>query len=178
MNIEELQEKFEQLASTIDWIKTKLVDLQEEKGLAPVKTPYEVEVPEDIDDYYYTNEYGKVDYLEGYNTSYEKNKYIRGLAFKTEEEAEQYDKERILLFKMHKWAEEHNGGWMADWYDCTERKYNVKYDDEDKEFFVDSYYYSCFFTKIPVFKSYGIAQQFIEEFGEQIKEVFFNKKGN
>ena len=52
MNNEELQEKLEQLASAIDWIKTKLVDLQEEKGLAPVKTPYEVKVPEDIEDYY------------------------------------------------------------------------------------------------------------------------------
>ena len=56
MNSEEIQEKFEQLASAIDWIKTKLVDLQEEKGLAPVKTPYEVEVPEDIGNYYYVSE--------------------------------------------------------------------------------------------------------------------------
>ena len=40
MTNEELQQKIEQLASVINWIKTKLVDLQEEKGLAPVKTSY------------------------------------------------------------------------------------------------------------------------------------------
>lgn len=170
MNNEELQEKFEQLASAIDWIKTKLVDLQEEKGLAPVKTPYEVEVPEDIDDYYYTNEYGKVDYLEGYNTSYEKNKYIRGLAFKTEEEAEQYDKERILLFKLHKWAEEHNGGWKPNW-ENRETKYHITYEMEQEFFNIE--YCVCYqqFSKLPYFKTEKIAKQFIEEFGEEIKEV-------
>ena len=52
MNNEDLQEMIEQLASTIDWIKTKIVDLQEEKGLAPIKAPYEVEVPGDLEDYY------------------------------------------------------------------------------------------------------------------------------
>ena len=170
MNNEELQEKFEQLASAIDWIKTKLVDLQEEKGLAPVKTPYEVEVPEDIDDYYYTNEYGKVDYLEGYNTSYEKNKYIRGLAFKTEEEAEQYDKERILLFKLHKWAEEHNGGWKPNW-ENRETKYHITYEMEQEFFNIE--YCVCYqqFSKLPYFKTEKIAKQFIEEFRKEIIEV-------
>lgn len=175
MNNEEIQEKFEQLASAIDWIKTKLVDLQEEKGLAPVKTPYEVEVPEDIDDYYYTNEYGKVDYLDGYNTSYEKNKYIRGLAFKTEEEAEKYDKERILLFKMHKWAEEHNEGWT--FHENNTFNFYVIYKNSDKKLDVSWCSSIQSFTKLPYFKSREIAEQFIEEFGEQIKEVFFNKKG-
>lgn len=170
MNNEEIQEKFEQLASAIDWIKTKLVDLQEEKGLAPVKTPYEVEVPEDIDDYYYTNEYGKVDYLEGYNTSYEKNKYIRGLAFKTEEEAEKYDKERILLFKMHKWAEEHNGGWKPNW-ENRETKYHITYEMEQEFFNIE--YCVCYqqFSKLPYFKTEKIAKQFIEEFRKEIIEV-------
>lgn len=170
MNNEEIQEKFEQLASAIDWIKTKLVDLQEEKGLAPVKTPYEVEVPEDIDDYYYTNEYGKVDYLDGYNTSYEKNKYIRGLAFKTEEEAEKYDKERILLFKMHKWAEEHNGGWKPNW-ENRETKYHITYEMEQEFFNIE--YCVCYqqFSKLPYFKTEKIAKQFIEEFRKEIIEV-------
>lgn len=168
MTNEEIQEKFEQLASAIDWIKTKLVDLQEEKGLAPVKTPYEVEVPEDIDNYYYTDEYGKVDYLEGYNSSYEKNKYIRGLAFKTEEEAEQYDKECILLFKLHKWAEEHNGGWMLNWK-ANEPKYYVTYDYYG---FSIKWSYLCNnFIKLPYFKSREIVEQFINEFGDEIIEV-------
>ena len=50
--------------------------------------------------------------------------YKRGLAFKTKKEAKKYDKELILLFKLHKWAEEHNEGWYPDWED-SEDKYFI-----------------------------------------------------
>lgn len=171
MNNEEIQEKFEQLASAIDWIKTKLVDLQEEKGLAPVKTPYEVEVPEDIGDYYNPDEFGVVDRLEEFSTAYGENCYIRGLALKTREEAEQYDKERILLFKLHKWAEEHNEGWIPNWNDIYEKKHYIAFEKEGEIFDVN--WCMCYrqFTKLPYFKSVELAREFVEEFGEQIKEV-------
>lgn len=172
MNIEGLQEKLEQLASSIDWIKTKLVDLQEEKGLAPVKTPYEVEVPEDIENYYYVDEIGSVNLLlDSFVESDYDELYKRGLAFKTREEAEQFDKERILLFKLHKWAEKYNGGWTPNWDDYEEKQYYVVYDYEDKKFYVRYEHYSETFTKLPYFKSYNLVNQFIEEFGDEIKEV-------
>lgn len=168
MNNEELQEKFEQLASTLDWIKTKLVDLQEEKGLAPVKTPYEVEVPEDLEKYYFLDETGNIVYKALYSSNYQKKTFIHGLAFKTKEEAEQHDKERILLFKLHKWAEEHNGGWKPNWND-DDLKYYVEYEYNEFEIKHDVCYRT--FTKLPYFESEKIAEQFIEEFGEEIKEV-------
>ena len=169
---EELQEKFEQLASTIDWIKTKIVDLQEEKGLAPIKAPYEVEVPEDIGNYYFVNECGAITLLKDvfFSVDYEKV-YQRGLAFKTKEEAEQFDKERILLFKLHKWAEEHNGGWTPNWRDFDEYKYSVSLDCDEYKLFVKESWYDNAFSKLPYFKSEKIVEQFIEEFGEEIKEV-------
>ena len=171
MNIEELQEKFEQLASTIDWIKTKLVDLQEEKGLAPVKTPYEVEVPEDIENYYYVDEGGDIKRAFIFNETWVEKVYQNGLIFKTEEEAEKYYKERILLFKLHKWAEEHNRGWFPDWEECDD-KYYITY-----HYGLDCFQTACeyredIFCKLPYFKTEEIAEQFIEEFGEEIKEVF------
>ena len=169
MNNEEIQEKFEQLASAIDWIKTKLVDLQEEKGLVPVKTPYEVEVPTDIEDYYSTGIYGIVDRLEDFSAPFRENCYIRGLAFKTREQAEQHDKELILLFKLHKWAEEHNGDWTLNWK-ANEPKYYVTYDYYG---FSIKWNYLCNnFIKLPYFKTKELAEQFIDEFGEEIKEVF------
>lgn len=173
MNNEEIQEKFEQLASAIDWIKTKLVDLQEGKGLAPVKTPYEVKVPEDIEDYYFLDETGNIVYKALYSSNYQKKTFIHGLAFKTKEEAEQHDKERILLFKLHKWAEEHNGDWTPNWNETSKAKYCVEYNNYSREFIVD--YYSGIFTfsKLPYFKSKEIAEQFIEEFGDEIKEVLY-----
>lgn len=169
---EELQEKLEQLASSIDWIKTKLVDLQEEKGLAPVKTPYEVEVPEDIGNYYYVSESGDIDLVEDvfHDIDYE-GLYLRGLAFKTREEAEQFDKERILLFKMHKWAEEHNGGWTPNWNDYKEEKWTVMYHNECEEFEIYENYRYREFLKLPYFESEEIAELFIKEFGDEIKEV-------
>ena len=124
MTNEELQEKFEQLASAIDWIKTKLVDLQEEKGLVPVKTPYEVKVPEDIRGYYYADEIGEI-YVVGDIISIDAYKeiYQRGITFETKREVKQYERERILLFKFHKWAEEHNEGWTPDWEECDDKFY-------------------------------------------------------
>ena len=170
MTNEELQEKFEQLASSIDWIKTKLVDLQEEKGLAPVKTPYEVEVPEDIDDYYFTDKYGDIYILDGFSTEFVHSHYQRGLAFKTKEEAKQYDKERILLLKLHKWAEEHNGGWKPNW-EGNGVKWYVIY-ETDRNILKINWCVCCRqFIKLPYFKSEELAREFIDKFGDEIIEV-------
>ena len=172
MTNEELQEKFEQLESSIDWIKINLIELQEINGLAPVKTPYEVEVPEDIGDYYYADEIGELYIVRDIISSQAyKEVYQRGIPFKTEEEVEQYDKERILLFKLHKWAEEHNEGWKPNWNDFKEKQYYVVYDFEDKKFYIRYEHYSETFTKLPYFKSYNLAEQFIDEFGNEIIEV-------
>lgn len=133
------------------------------------KKSYEVEIPEDINHLGYLDEDGYCIPLENYEYKNKKNIYIRGLAFKTTEQAEQYDKERILLFKLHKWAEERNGGWTPNWNDLDEGKWAVRYEgDIFYKYLVYSYQY---FLKLPYFKSEEIAEQFIEEFGNEIKEV-------
>ena len=135
------------------------------------KQPYRIKFPDDIGDYYIMNEYGEVYSLEEFSTNYALCHYERGLTFKTVEEAEQYDKERILLFKMHKWAEEHNGGWIPNWKDFKEEKYTIVYDHDCKKFYVYLNFYYGDLSKLPLFKTEKIAEQFIEEFGEEIKEV-------
>ena len=173
MTNKELQQKVEQLENAIDWIKTKLVDLQEEKGLAPVKTPYEVEVPEDIDDYYFVSELGAITLLKDvfFSAGYEKV-YQRGLAFKTIEEAEQFDKERILINKLKDWAKKHQGDWTPDWSNFNEIKRYITCKKEQGEFDMNFCRTFRHFIKLPYFKSEEIAEQFIEEFGDEIKEVF------
>lgn len=164
MNIKEFEKELNRVEQVVTGLRNKLLESKADK-----KT-YEVEVPDDIDDYYYTDEYGKVNYLEGYNSSYEKNKYIRGLAFKTEEEAEQYDKERILLFKLHKWAEEHNEGWTPNW-EGEGVKWYVTY-ETDRNILKVNWCVCCRqFIKLPYFKSEELAREFIEKFGEEIIEV-------
>lgn len=173
MNNEELQEKLEQLASAIDWIKTKLVDLQEEKGLAPVKTPYEVKVPEDIEDYYTVNRVGCIQKLNNESKFILENMYRRGLIFKTRAEAKQFDKERILINKFKDWAKKYNEGWTLDWEGDEKGSYNIRHVNQSKMLESFYSYYYLDFTKLPYFKSEEIAEQFIEEFGDEIKEVLY-----
>lgn len=164
MTNKELQQQIEQLEQQIKDLKVKLESKVE-------KEPYEVKVPTDIEDYYSVDMFGEVDYLDYFSTDYGENCYIRGLAFETREEAEEYEKERILLFKMHKWAEEHNGGWTPNWKDTDEEKYTVRYDYADNQ--LETFYSYSYkeFSKLPYFISDDTAQQFIEEFGDEIKEV-------
>lgn len=135
------------------------------------KKPYEVEVPEDLE-YYLTNTpLGREVLLMNYLQENRGDIYIRGLAFKNRKELEQYDKERILLFKLHKWAEEHNGDWTPNWNDYKEEKWTVMYHNECEEFEVYENYRYREFLKLPYFESEEIAELFIKEFGDEIKEV-------
>ena len=165
MTNEELQQQIEQLEQQIKDLKVKLEEKAEKK-------PYEVEVPEDIENYYYVDEIGEI-YKVGSTISSVayKDIYQCGLAFKNRKELEQFDKERILLFKLHKWAEEHNGGWTPNWNDYNEEKWTVMYHNECEEFEIYENYCYREFLKLPYFKTEAIAEQFIEEFGDEIKEV-------
>ena len=134
------------------------------------KKLYKVKGPEDIENYYYVDADGLIESLLSYSDEIQKGIFKRGLAFKTKEEAEQHDKERILLFKLHKWAEEHNRGWTPDW-EGNGAKWYVTY-ETDRNILKINWCVCCRqFTKLPYFKSEEIAQQFIEEFGEEIIEV-------
>ena len=130
MTNEELEQKVKRLEEELTEVRIEL--LERKASFIPYK-PYEVEVPKDID-YYYVDELGGIHSVGELSNYYDFEKiYRRGLAFKTKEEAEKYDKERILLFKLHKWAEEHNGGWTPNWSDFDEEKYTVRYDYSDNQ---------------------------------------------
>lgn len=135
------------------------------------KKPYEVEVPDDIENYYIIDETGALDYVFIYAKQNQKEVYQRGLAFERRAEAEQFDKERILLFKMHKWAEEHNGGWIPNWESEDELKFYITYENNDGDYGVAWTTSYKIFPILPILKSEEIAEQFIKEFGEEIKEV-------
>ena len=168
MTNEELEQKVKQLEEQLTELRFKI--LESEGGLIPYK-PYKVEVPEDIDDYVYINNFGNIYNLNTLTIVEIEKIYKRGLAFKTREEAEQFDKERMLLFKFHKWAEEHNEGWIPNWKDFDEEKSTIIYDNNHEELETYETYFYRDFTKLPVLKSEKIVEQFIEEFGEEIKEV-------
>lgn len=137
------------------------------------KKLYRVDYPKNLEDLYYADVDGAVDLVGIHFGETQREIYKRGVTFKTVKEAEQYDRERILLFKLHKWAEEHNEGWTPNWRDFDEYKYSVSCDCDEYRLFVKDSWYENTFSKLPYFISEEIAKQFIEEFGDEIKEVLY-----
>lgn len=170
MTSEELEREIkrleEQIEDQINILRSKFLESEANKKL------YEVKVPEDIEKYYYADEIGELYIVKDIISSRAyKEIYQRGIPFKTKEEAQQFDEERILLFKLHKWAEEHNEGWIPDWNEVNEKKHYITLEKEGGLFDMNYCRRYRQFTKLPYFKSREIAEQFIEEFGEEIKEV-------
>ena len=165
MTNEELEQKVKRLEEQLTEVRIELLERKADKK------PYEVEVPEDIGDYVFVTESGNIKTIHFSPRTWTEEVYRSGLLFKTEEEAEKYDKERVLLFKMHKWAEEHNEGWTPDWEDFHEIKYYIICRKEQREFDINRCRRFRPLTKLPYFKTEEIAEQFIEEFGEEIIEV-------
>lgn len=165
MTNEELRQEIEQLKQVITEMR---INWLESKGET---IPYQVKIPTDLENYYTIDIDGSIEGLYGYTNEIRVLFYLRGLAFKTKTEAEQHLKKSMLLFKLRKWAEEHADGWIPNWKDFDEEKCTVMYDNEDKKFDTYETYIYRDFTKLPVFKSEEIAEQFIKEFGEEIKEV-------
>ena len=166
MTNEEFEKELKRIEQVVTELRNKLLESKVDKK------PYEVEVPEDIGDYYFVSELGVITLLKDvfFSAGYEKV-YQRGLAFKTKEEAEQFDKERVLINKLKNWAEEHQGDWTPNWEDIKEEKWSVMYDDKNKELETYVNYKKQDFLKLPYFKTQELAEQFIEEFGDEIKEV-------
>lgn len=99
-------------------------------------------------------------------------RFENGLFFETIEEAKHHLKECKLLFTIKKWAKEKNEGWEPDWGNGFEDKYYIENLDMLR---VNSATRINKFSKLPYFKSEEIAQECIDTFGEEIKEVLCNE---
>ena len=89
MTNEELEQKVKRLEEQLTEVR---IELLERKAEPIPYRPYEVEVPEDIEDYYTVNRVGCIQKLNNVSKFILENMYRRGLAFKTREQAELYDK--------------------------------------------------------------------------------------
>ena len=175
MNYKELEQEVKRLEEQITELRSKILESNAKLKSIPNR-PYEVEVPEDIEDYYTLDGYGKVYSLKGFSMNYTRCQYERGLAFKTREQAEQFKKEQILLFKLHKWAEEHQGDWIPNWNDDDEKIYEVQIDRFpmygcDSPLVINEVEEVRSVSIFPYFYSHEIAREFIDEFRGEIEEV-------
>ena len=138
------------------------------------KEEFELTYPKNSETVYYiSTATGKVKSVDFFNEDeVDKNLFEYGLYFKTSEEVEQYLKECKLLFKLHQWAKLKNDGWEPDFTD-DETKYYISCECSygAKKLKVDWYINSVKFLKLPYFKTYLIAEECIDIFGKEIKEV-------
>lgn len=163
MNKEELIKEYDEKAKALrDEFLSKLGEDKKE---------FELTYPEDGQTVYQINgvflkiwdfNYSRLDYDA-------KNMFEHGYVYYTKEEAEQYLKERKLLFKLQQWAKLKNDGWKPDWEKGN--KYYIFYNYSCCEFETSSTVISDNFKKLPYFKSREIAQECIDLFGDEIKEV-------
>lgn len=165
MNKEELLEEFDKRQKALrDEFISKLEDDKKE---------FELIYPEDDTKLYYFNSDYEIDYLYFYeDNQYIVERYKKGACFETKEEAEQHLKEQRLIFKIKKWAEIHNEGWEPDWSDWDINKFIICYDGRDEGLEIDVWGNTSHISVLPAFKTRGIAQACIDEFGEEIREVF------
>ena len=136
------------------------------------KKPYEISYPKHNKIVFYID-----DYLGGFKErtfditdSCDKRLYDMGLYFDTLEEAEQFKREQTLIKKIKCWAKEQQGDWVPNWNDGNETKYHISF--KNNRLSIWHWYTNNLSTKLPRFKSQEIAQACIDEFGEEIIEVF------
>ena len=164
--IQELTERIENSQAEIDELKQELEKLQ--------KKPYEISYPKHNKIVFYID-----DYLGGFKErtfditdSCDKRLYDMGLYFDTLEEAEQFKREQTLIKKIKCYAKEQQGDWKPDWSNTNQPKYCVDVDRFNKEIICECGWGYDKLSKLPCFKSRKIAQACIDEFEDEILEVF------
>ncbi|WP_314038935.1 hypothetical protein [Gemella morbillorum] len=164
--IQELTARIEHSQAEIDELKEELRKLQ--------KKPYEISYPKPKSKAYYINNYTGEIHCILLNVIDEKVKYLyeTGIYFDTKEEAEQFKREQTLIKKIKCWAKEQQGDWKLDWSDKNQCKYSIDVERFNKETICDWCWGHDKLSKLPYFKTEEIAQACIDEFGDEILEVF------
>ena len=160
----EKEQRIQELSNEINKLKQELEELQDKS--------YEISYPDNGTEVYFINDYYG-DIAEREYDAFDKNYkhlYDTGLYFDTEEEAEQFKREQTLIKKIKCWTREQQGNWKPDWSDYEQKKHMIILNYN--ELSIIHWYTNDLLTKLPYFKLYEIAQACIDEFGEEILEVF------
>ena len=164
------REKFEKFYETIcesfdDFLKRKSLV----KDAWEMKCPYECG-----DNHYFLQSSGDV-FSDSWDGIEADNKYFsQGNIFLTEEAAELEAKRRNLLTRFRAFRDECNGDWEPDWKNAYENKLFICKVDSKLEVYVSSIGNS--FAMFGYFKNSEDAERAIELFGDEIKELFMEKR--
>ena len=136
------------------------------------KKPYEISYPIEYKLMWYLDDYASVTSYQYNNIAVDRVFYESGLLFDTKEEAEQFKRERALIKKIKYWAKEQQGDWEPDWSDIDECKYYIYYDGQNEILRIHTWGVSNVLSTLPTLKTTEIAKACIDEFGDEILEVF------
>lgn len=174
--IKEFNDKVEAAKSSFDsHLKDLMSDLTIElkKIDNEKKKRFKVDLPKNGTEVYYINDYDNTINFDDFQESSEddETRFRNGMLFESAEEAEKFLKERRLLFTIQEWAKMKNDGWRPDWSDRDCIKYVIYHNGETDLLRVDAWGIMNQMMILPVFKTAEIAQECIEEFGDEIKEI-------
>jgi hypothetical protein len=140
----------------------------------PKEYEWEMKCPyKDGDEYWFIYSSGGIDYSFWVGRWEDDSRLKLGNAFPTEEAAELEAKRRNLLTRFRAFRDECNGDWKPDWSNY-EHKWAIYY--KEKEFTPLWSYESNSFSTFGYFKNEQDAERAIELFGDEIKELFVEKR--
>ena len=152
--------------------------MEEAQEITEEKKLYEISYPDKGEKVYYISFHSSQIKEWDFDISYESDKclYDIGLYFDTLEEAEQFKREQTLIKKIKCWAKEQQGNWKPDLKN-DEAFYEVQFNRFPRHFDEDVLVINGIdefvsISTLPYFKNYKIAQACIDEFGDEILEVF------
>ena len=163
MNKEELIKEYDEKAKALrDEFISKLEDYKKEiESSYPEKGSYIFGVDSDI---------GNIFKRRYVGDEFDRFLFEHGYFFKSKEEVEKHLKKCKLLFTIKQWAKFKNKDWNPNW-GSPEDKYRIGYNHITEIFEITDAWRYQNFTKLPYFKSREIAQECINLFGDEIKEV-------
>lgn len=127
-------------------------------------------------EFYYSFNDCEICYVQWLGDKWDNDRCSKHAIYKTHDEAESDFKFLIAYRKIRDKAKELNEGWVPDWNNDNIRKYCIKYDHPTNKFKVDSWLINNLLPLDVCFLSRELAQQAIQELGEQVLKDFFKIK--
>lgn len=166
--LKRIGEGFNKFIESIGEALNKLFYPQEDEW--EMKCPYKKD-----DEYWFMYSYGNIDCSIWFDSQEDDGRLKLGNAFPTEEAAELEAKRINLLTRFRAFRDECNGDWQINWNKNEAKYYLYKSNMTDDILCNDIYFYETF-SLFGYFKNEEDAERAIELFGDEIKELFVEKR--
>lgn len=165
------QKLINEMNKKIDELKN---EFSEKIAALDEKKPYEISYPNDGEKVWSFDCYlgSLINGFFNIEDRADRHSYKTGLLFDSYKEVNQFLKEQTLIKKIKCWAKEQQGDWEPDWSNTNQRKYYVDVYRLNKKIICGWCWGHDKLPKLPYFKSEEIVRACIDEFGDEILEVF------